>query len=281
MVDSSKVNHDYWLKKTGFCPIHVIFFAGSRALIQAHSLRGTSIRLMNTTTGKSQSTGANYLPRGTAGQRGTVRRLGGFVLRGGFYFGCLALLALIFGFVSFQASIDSLRSQPRVAGDGIVVLTGGQHRVATGFTLLEKGMGARLLVSGVHSDTSKKALLRAAGREGENPCCLDIGHEATNTVENALEVSEWAASKGYGKLVVVTSDYHMPRALAEISHRAPGLELLPYVAEDDAPVTRQVRHADAGSPSRLVLSEYAKFIAAKLRMWVEDRKPLTNVAALR
>ena len=37
--------------------------------------------------------------------------------------------------------------------------------------------------------------------------------------------------KGYTRLIVVTSDYHMPRSMVEIRSAYPGVELTPYAVE--------------------------------------------------
>ena len=66
-------------------------------------------------------------------------------------------------------------------------------------------------------------------------CCVDLGFEAEDTVGNAQEIAAWADAKGYDSLIVVTSDYHMPRALTEIRAAAPGVELTAYAVETLTP----------------------------------------------
>jgi uncharacterized SAM-binding protein YcdF (DUF218 family) len=46
-------------------------------------------------------------------------------------------------------------------------------------------------------------------------------------VGNAQEIAAWADAKYYDSLIVVTSDYHMARALTEIRAAAPGVQLTP------------------------------------------------------
>ena len=47
-------------------------------------------------------------------------------------------------------------------------------------------------------------------------CCVDLGFTAADTVGNARETATWAKSMGYDSLIVVTADYHMPRAMLEL-----------------------------------------------------------------
>lgn len=153
---------------------------------------------------------------------------------------------------------------------GIVVLTGDSARIAAGLKLLEQGVSDRVLISGVHKRTSRRALLRVANYTGVSlPCCLDIGHTARDTRGNAKETAQWAKTHGYGKLVVVTSDYHMPRSLLEFSSAMPHVELIPAVA-NSAHTAGAIsdRHHEAAW-LRLSVKEYCKFLAAYGRILIE------------
>jgi len=52
-------------------------------------------------------------------------------------------------------------------------------------------------------------------------CCVDLDYTAVNTIGNAVETRRWALNHGFHSLVVVTSNYHMPRAMLELSHQLP------------------------------------------------------------
>jgi len=94
-------------------------------------------------------------------------------------------------------------------------------------------------------------------------CCVDFDR-SLNTLGNAIETRRWAEGRGFRSLIVVTSNYHMPRALAELSHQLPGVALVPF------PVVTDRQRADpwwaGGATARLMLTEYAKYVFAKLRM---------------
>ena len=83
-------------------------------------------------------------------------------------------------------------------------------------------------------------------------CCVDLDYRAQNTVGNARETSRWVRHNDYETLIVVTSDYHMPRSLVEFHSRMPDLDLVPHPVADEA------------RPSRLAV-EYTKYLAALLR----------------
>jgi uncharacterized SAM-binding protein YcdF (DUF218 family) len=148
--------------------------------------------------------------------------------------------------------------------DGIVALTGGASRIADAIELLALGRGKRLLISGVNRATSSKEISRLNPEfERWVRCCVDFDR-SLNTLGNAVETRRWAESRGFRSLIVVTSNYHMPRALAELSHQLPGVALVPF------PVVTDRQRADpwwaGGATARLMLTEYAKYVFAKLRM---------------
>lgn len=104
--------------------------------------------------------------------------------------------------------------------DGIVVLTGGEGRVARGFELLERGIAERMLISGVASAVRPEELAERYGvRMTTLSCCVDLGRDATDTRTNGEEVAEWVQRHGVRSIRVVTNDWHMPRARKEIGWR--------------------------------------------------------------
>ena len=114
--------------------------------------------------------------------------------------------------------------------DAIVALTGpSAERVNAAIRLLEQGKGERVLISGVNREVRRRELRELVpGSSRLFNCCVDLGFEAEDTVGNAQEIAAWARAKGYDHLIVVTSDYHMPRSLVEIRGQLPGVKLIPY-----------------------------------------------------
>lgn len=164
--------------------------------------------------------------------------------------------------------------------DGIVVLTGGASRIADAIELLAAGRGKRLLISGVHRATSAAEIARIMPRhERLVACCVDLDYAAVNTVGNAIGTRRWARERGFTSLIVVTSAYHMPRTMAELEKQMPGVVLVPFPV-----VTEKLRNEPwwASAPTaRLILSEYAKFVAAQLRMRIEPVSGLTDSSGSR
>src|ERR1700759_3180800 len=172
------------------------------------------------------------------------------------------------GFAGFLFNLRSTEVQPERKADGIVVLTGGASRVSDAMELLAAGYGKRLLILGGHPTIAAADISRSV-QEGQGlfRCCVDLDHSAVNTRSNALETRRWTRERGFKSLVVVTSNYHMPRAIVEMSHAMPDIALLPYAVVGEK--WRDEPWWTSGATFRLVLSEYVKYVAAAARIRLE------------
>ena len=155
--------------------------------------------------------------------------------------------------------------------DAIVALTGGSNRLEYALELLTKGKGTKLFISGVHDKTTTESMLSHAQsniRAKINALPAEsvvLGHEAENTIGNAEETKRWLAKEGYHSIRLVTANYHMPRSLEEFRHTLPDILIVPEpVFPDYFTLAGWWNHADART---LVLLEYHKFMASKLRHW--------------
>jgi uncharacterized SAM-binding protein YcdF (DUF218 family) len=121
------------------------------------------------------------------------------------------------------------------------------------------------LITGVNRTTSTEALKQLAS-EGDQlfSCCVDIDKEARNTIDNATETSQWVALHHYNSIIVVTSNYHMPRALAELGRVMPDVTLIPYsVIDSNVHLDRWWTYPGT---TRLLISEYLKYLPALGRL---------------
>lgn len=195
------------------------------------------------------------------------QRFSGFVggVRLIFDFLLLLLVMLVIGFVVFANSIEREQKAPQQKADGIAVLTGGVARIDRAMKLLAQGQAKRVLITGVNRTVTTDELKDLASQGDQYfACCVDIDKEARNTIDNATETSEWAALHKYYTVIVVTSNYHMPRALAELARVMPGVTLIPYAVVDNN-VHLEPWWAYPGT-TRLLLSEYLKYLPALGRL---------------
>jgi uncharacterized SAM-binding protein YcdF (DUF218 family) len=211
------------------------------------------------TARRREPSGRDRPGRGSAG-RWLLRRMG----RSAIKLGAVAVLVLAGGFGWFLWSLPATEIVLQRDADGIVVLTGGASRITDAIELLAAGRGKRLLISGANPATTSGEISRLNPDYGLMvSCCVDFDR-SRNTLGNAIETRQWAQSRGFHSLIVVTSSYHMPRAIAEIAHQLPDVALLPF------PVIADKLHAESwwthGPTMKLMVSEYLKYVVARMRM---------------
>jgi len=163
----------------------------------------------------------------------------------------LLLVVWSLGFVLFAVTLP--RAAGEEASDAVIVLTGGEGRIARGLDVLQQGQARRMLVSGVDPEVKPqefqaeyKVPARLMG------CCITLGYESVDTRSNAREAAQWIARHHPRSVRLVTSDWHMRRAAWEIRRVIP-----PNIAiVEDAVPTR---------PSlNILFVEYNKLIARRL-----------------
>jgi uncharacterized SAM-binding protein YcdF (DUF218 family) len=181
----------------------------------------------------------------------------------------IVFVAAAIGFVGFLSQLRGAEIKPTRRADGIVVLTGGSSRVSDAMELLADGYGKRLLISGVHPTNAASDISRSlSDNQSLLGCCVDLDRSAVNTRSNAAETRRWVHERGFKSLIVVTSNYHMPRAIVELSHAMPDIALIPFAVVGDK--WRDEPWWTNGATFRLLLSEYVKYVAAEVRVRLAD-----------
>src|ERR1700690_4246914 len=181
----------------------------------------------------------------------------------------IMLVGFLVGFAGFVSQLRGIEVAPAGRADGIVVLTGGSSRVSDAMELLAGGYGKRLLISGVHPTNAGSDISRSLPDNQQLlSCCVDLDRSAVNTRSNAAETRRWVHERGFKSLIVVTSNYHMPRAIVELSHAMPDIALIPFAVVGDK--WRDEPWWTSGATFRLLLSEYVKYVAAEVRVRLAD-----------
>jgi uncharacterized SAM-binding protein YcdF (DUF218 family) len=175
-----------------------------------------------------------------------------------------AALLIGLGFVWFIWHVPAEEVSLERDADGIVALTGGASRITDAIELLASGRGKRLLISGANRATNSNEISRLNPEfERWVRCCVDFDR-SLNTLGNAVETKRWAERRGFRSLIIVTSNYHMPRALAEIAHQLPDVVLVPFPVVTDR--QRSERWWGHWVTTRRMFIEYVKYVFAKVRM---------------
>lgn len=176
-------------------------------------------------------------------------------------------LAWGIGLLIFVAELPRPSKELPAPADGVVVFTGGDDRIASAMALLDNGVGKRLLISGVNPTVTRPIMAELwPGDPLLFDCCVDLGLEAQTTQGNASELDAWTRQHGFKSLILVTSDYHMPRALVEACDRLPDVTITPYA------VTSGYLGAGGRPQSaadwRRMGGEYTKYLVARAKTLV-------------
>jgi uncharacterized SAM-binding protein YcdF (DUF218 family) len=172
----------------------------------------------------------------------------------------LALCLWAAGFAVFAGLV--VTAEPPVPiphADGIVALTGGDNRVGTALALLAAKDAPALLISGAGRGTYLGDFTADdAAAATQYAAAITLGHDAITTRGNAIEAATWARMRHMSSLLIVTADYHMPRALFVIGQRLPGVTLTGVPVRPPA-----MNHLFSKSTLHLLAAEYTKYLLAR------------------
>jgi uncharacterized SAM-binding protein YcdF (DUF218 family) len=204
--------------------------------------------------------------RTTGARRSVWRPLAGAIVAG--------VLCWTAGFAWFLDVTSQTSTPPPPHVDGAVALTGGAGRVELALRLLALGQADKLLVTGIGGNTDLSALGRLAGMD-LSPLAsrITLGRYAASTRGNAVETAAWAAQNSIRSIIVVTSTYHMPRALVELRQSLPGVQLFPLPVQPIPQNEAEPATVERGPGLRLQAEEYTKFLLAVsgLSTWFPHR----------
>ncbi|MCX5514278.1 YdcF family protein [Kaistia algarum] len=186
----------------------------------------------------------------------------------------LAAIGIGIDFVRFVDQVGDSYHPLAPKAEGIVALTGGAARIDGALALLAENRAERLLISGVNPSVGRREIASALETKlaGALDPRVDLGHLARDTIGNADEAKIWAEDHNFRSLIVVTSDYHMPRSMVELASAMPKIELIPYaVSNPQLEMDHWWRHA---ASVRLLLAEYLKYTLARARLVFESPRGL-------
>jgi uncharacterized SAM-binding protein YcdF (DUF218 family) len=164
------------------------------------------------------------------------------------------------GFLAFIVVIWAASPpDPVPHADGIVALTGGDGRVSAAMALLAERAAPALLISGAGRGTYLGDFTAddtaAATRYASE---ITLGHAALSTRGNAVETAAWAKARHMHSLIIVTADYHMPRARLEIHRFLPDVRLIEVPVRPPA-----ISHLFGLPTLRLLTGEYNKYLLVR------------------
>ena len=165
------------------------------------------------------------------------------------------------GFVMFLIAVFTAEPpNPLPPADGIVALTGGDNRISAALALLAERQAPLLLISGAGRGTYLGDFTADdAAAATRYASAITLGHMAGTTHGNALEAAAWVRAHDMHSLIVVTADYHMPRAMQEMRHELPGVALIPDPVRP--PAMRKMINLQT---LRLLAGEYTKYLTVRV-----------------
>jgi uncharacterized SAM-binding protein YcdF (DUF218 family) len=134
--------------------------------------------------------------------------------RGRFLRKFLILLALLF-VPPMVPHLLTLRNPgpPTRPADAIFVLTGGEGRIQEGFRAWSGGAARELYILGAGGMVPVTRIVPEASRiSAEALSRIHVEAWSGNTLENAFSAKSAVGEGKYSSVILVTSDYHIPRA---------------------------------------------------------------------
>lgn len=174
--------------------------------------------------------------------------------------GFLAMLFLLFClvailFVDFAYHTSTMRPR-KVESDAIVVLAGGRGRIEEGIKLYRSHSARLLFLVGVDPSVRKGDLFKEkkGARGGEQ---VFLEKASRNTLENALYSRDLIAREKVRSITLITSRYHMKRAVLIFRSTLPkDVAVYPYPVDSSNLKEKWWSH---GGSSRLLLGEFYKY----------------------
>ena len=176
-----------------------------------------------------------------------IARLGSFVL-----------IAWALGFALFAVTLGKPAAPDAPHTQAIVALTGGKYRIEHATKLLGEGKAERMLIAGADPSVRKEDMVRRlGGKRALFACCVDLGSESVDTRSNAEEAKRWLERRNYNSVRLVTSDWHMRRALYEFRH----------VLGDKVSIVPDAVKTEPGLMT--LFAEYNKYLLRRMSVWLD------------
>lgn len=116
-------------------------------------------------------------------------------------------------FIDFAKDVGKVDMECSYA-DAIVAITGGRGRMEAGLKMLLAGKGKYLILSGVDKESNVESIFFMRIWEKKvMPDRVILEKDSRSTYENALATRKIIDSYDFKSIILLTSEYHMKRAL--------------------------------------------------------------------
>ena len=173
----------------------------------------------------------------------------------------LFVIILLLQFNFFLFNIQSYKNTDlnKKEIEGIVVLTGDKFRILEGLKILNSKIGFKLLISGVNKEISIKEIKKEFPEFNQLfNCCVELESISTNTFENVREIFFWKKNNDIKNILLITSDYHLPRVELEVNRLLLDKETFYYgVKYDNQKINIRMKK---------LIVEYIKYLRTKISL---------------
>ncbi len=173
----------------------------------------------------------------------------------------MIIIILMLHFIVFLFNIKSYKNKAidEQIIDGVVVLTGDKFRISEGLKILDSQIGNKLLISGANKEITleeiKKEFLEY---KTLFDCCIELENISTNTFENVREIFFWKKNNNIKNILLITSDYHLPRVQLEVNRILLDKETFYYgVKYDNQKINIRMKK---------LIVEYIKYLRTKISL---------------
>lgn len=211
------------------------------------------VRLIKNSRSKGPD-GRNNPQRRKGGKKKNSRKLKILVVFGG-VLPCFALIAAIFSFV---IQIRESHRHVNEKLDAIVVFSGAPERITAASYLINSQIAPSIFFAGQDNTKELESLIL----KSKLSCCIQYESSTKNTVEDAKVIGDWVKAKSLHSLVLVTTDYHVPRAMIELRRELPNARIRPFGVTTSEFNLGMVWHRS--DMARIFLSQFIKFVVSSL-----------------
>lgn len=116
----------------------------------------------------------------------------------------------------------------------VIILTGDKNRIKAGISLAHRVNSKYVLISGVHTRTCLKDISKCQLKGvWTDDLDISVGYSAKNTVGNINESLCWCEKNNFKNIIIVTSDYHIPRVYLEFLSFKKDKDILFYAVKSE------------------------------------------------
>ena len=160
-----------------------------------------------------------------------------FINKSSFFIILILFISYFFvGLFNFKEKILSLEKSKNITSSNIVILTGGSNRIKEGLKIVNDinkltKTDFKILISGTGKGFTKATLKKILTSDFNLKlveCCIELESISKDTYSNASETYKWTKKNDIDNIILITSNYHMPRAILEFKNRMPNQQFFTY-----------------------------------------------------